>query len=316
MLSAEDRLDLYRMMWTIRAFEEEAAGQQRSGAIAGNIHLSVGQEAIATGVCAALRVDDQIATTHRGHGHCIAKGGQLERMFAELYGHLDGYCKGRAGSMHIADPAVGILGATAIVGGSLGIAVGAAFSAQTRGSDGVAVAFFGEGAAAQGSLHEALNLAALWKLPMIFCCENNQYAELTHVREHISGRIYEFAQAHQMPGHLVDGNDVLAVSAATEAAVARAREAGGPTLLECETYRLSGHYSGDPEQYRAAAEVEDARAADPIARFGELLAAEAGAERVSAVEAEERAAVTAAAERAAAGVVTPAGLLLEDVYAS
>jgi TPP-dependent pyruvate/acetoin dehydrogenase alpha subunit len=316
MLTTDEKLELYRMMCAIRAFEETGERLVRGGHIAGNLHLSTGQEAVATGVCSALGPDDYITTTHRGHGHCVAKGGDVERMFAELYGHVDGYCKGRAGSMHIADPSSGILGATAIVGGSFGMAVGAAYSAQVRGSGSVSVAFFGEGASAEGTLHEALNLAALWKLPMIFCCENNQYAELTPVSDHISGKIHEYAHAHGAPGELIDGNDVLAVRAAADVAVARARDGGGPTLLECETYRWSGHYVGDPERYRTPEEVADWKAKDPIVQLRERLDGEADGEQLDAIEQEVRGAVEAAAERAAAG--TPAGpsVLLEDVYAA
>jgi len=315
MLSAEEKLGLYRTMCEIRAFEEHASALLQGGDLAGNLHVSIGQEAVATGVCSPLRHDDHIVTTHRGHGHCIAKGGDVERMFAELYGHLDGYCKGRAGSMHIADPASGILGATAIVGGSLGMAMGAAFSARALGADRVAVAFFGEGAAAQGSVHEALNLAALWKLPVLFCCENNQWAELTHVSDHLSGPVHEVAAAHRVEAALVDGNDVLAVREAAAAAVARARAGEGPTLLECETYRRSGHYVGDPETYRSAEEKVAWEAKDPILRLAAELGGELAAERLQATEAEARAAVVAAAERASRGTPTGPEQLLEDVYA-
>jgi TPP-dependent pyruvate/acetoin dehydrogenase alpha subunit len=315
MLSSE-KLGLYRMMCTIRAFEDTSERLLRGGALAGNLHVSTGQEAVAVGVCSALRVDDHIATTHRGHGHCIAKGGDVERMFAELYGHVDGYCKGRAGSMHIADPGSGILGATAIVGGSFGMAVGAAFSAQVLGLDRVSVAFFGEGAAAEGSLHEALNLTALWQLPVLFCCENNQYAELTHARDHLNGRINEYARAHGLPGHLIDGNDVLAVRAGADEAIARARAGAGPTLLECETYRWSGHYVGDPERYRSAAEVAGWKDRDPIRRLAEDLAAELEVAQLTAIEHEVRASIAAAAERASMGTPASAELLLEDIYAA
>jgi TPP-dependent pyruvate/acetoin dehydrogenase alpha subunit len=308
---SEDRLGLYREMWRIRAFEELAERLVRDGAIAGNLHLSTGQEGVAVGVCSTLRIDDHITTTHRGHGHCLAKGGDPERMFAELYGHEDGYCRGRAGSMHIADPGSGILGATAIVGGSFGMALGAALSAQVIGVDRVAVAFFGEGAAAEGSLHEALNLAALWKLPMLFCCENNLYAELTHVSLHLSGDVRGYAHAHGMPGLAVDGNDVVAMRAAAADAVARARAGDGPSLLECATYRHSGHYVGDAERYRSADEVAQWRARDPIT----LLGAQLSESERTATEPAVRAEITAAADRAAKGTPSPPEILLEDVYA-
>ena len=315
MTDPEATIDLYRTMCEIRAFEETAARLLGNGELAGNLHLSIGQEAVATGVCSALQPTDQIATTHRGHGHCVAKGGDIERMFAELYGHTDGYCRGRAGSMHIADPGSGILGATAIVGGSFGIAVGAAFSSQVLGSDRVAVAFFGEGAAAEGSLHEALNLAQLWSLPIVFCCENNQYAELTHVSEHISGRIHEFASSHGMAAAVVDGNDVLAVREAAETAVARARAGEGPSLLECETYRWSGHYVGDPERYRSKEELDEWKARDPIARLREQLRDHHSDAELERLDQEVRGAVEAAAQRAARGEPTPPELILADVYA-
>jgi TPP-dependent pyruvate/acetoin dehydrogenase alpha subunit len=311
----EEMLDLHRTMCRIRAFEETAARLLANGQLAGNLHLSIGQEAVAAGVCGALRAGDQIATTHRGHGHCVAKGGDLQRMFAELYGHRDGYSRGRAGSMHIADPGSGILGATAIVGGSFGMAVGAAFSAQVLGEDRVAVAFFGEGAAAEGSLHEALNLAQLWRLPILFCCENNQYAELTHVSGHLSGAIPDVATAHGLAAAAVDGNDVLAVLAAAEGAVARARAGEGPSLLECETYRWSGHYVGDPERYRGKEELERWKARDPILRLGERLRRDGAAGELEEAEREVRAAVEAAAERAGRGTPTGPELILADVYA-
>jgi TPP-dependent pyruvate/acetoin dehydrogenase alpha subunit len=311
----EERLELYRQMWLIRAFEEAAERLARAGEIAGNLHLSIGQEAVAVGVCSALARQDWITTTHRGHGHCVAKGGDIERMFAELYGHVDGYSKGRAGSMHVADPGSGILGATAIVGGSFGMALGAAFAAQVLGDGRVSVAFFGEGAAAEGSLHESLNLAALWGLPIIFCCENNQYAELTPVGMHLSGDVYTFAGAHRVPGIRIDGNDVLGVRAAADAAVERARAGEGPTLLECVTYRLGGHYVGDAERYRSSEEVQEWKARDPIPRLERDLGGEVDAERLTAIASKARADVEMAAARAARGPLAPPAVLLEDVYA-
>jgi TPP-dependent pyruvate/acetoin dehydrogenase alpha subunit len=315
MSNTDTSLELYRLMWEIRAFEEEGERLLRAGRLAGNLHLSLGQEAVAAGMCSALADSDYITTTHRGHGHCVAKGGDPERMFAELFGHEDGYSKGRAGSMHIADPASGILGATAIVGGSFGMAIGAAFSAQVQKTGAVATAFFGEGASAEGTLHEALNLAALWKLPMIFCCENNQYAEMTHVREHISGSIRAIAAAHDMAAEEVDGNDAIAVREAADAAVARARAGEGPTLLECMTYRWSGHYVGDPEKYREPEEVAEGKSVDPIARLGDRLAAAGEGERLEEVRDAVLGRMTDAAERAAAGKPASPEELLADVYA-
>lgn len=315
MTAVEEQVELLRTMLRIRELETVAEGLLRSGRIVGNLHVSVGQEAVAAGVMSVLRDDDHIATTHRGHGHCLAKGGDPERMLAELFGHEDGYCKGRAGSMHIADPERGILGATAIVGGSFGMALGAALSSQVAGADRVAVAFFGEGAAAEGSLHEALNLAALWRLPLVFCCENNQYAELTHVSLHLSGEVAGYGTAHGMPSEQVDGNDVLAVREAAGAAVRRARSGEGPTLLECATYRWGGHYVGDPERYRDAEEVAAWRERDPILRLRTALAGDVGDAALARVEDEVRAELASAAERARAGTPAPASTLLDDVYA-
>jgi len=307
---AEPAERLYRTMAAIRAFETSSERLLKRGELTGNIHLSIGQEAIAAGVCDVLRRDDHITTTHRGHGHCLAKGGDPERMYAELLGRSTGYCGGKAGSMHIADPATGNLGATAIVGGGIAIAAGAALSAQVRGTDQVAVAFFGEGAVAEGSFHEALNLAAVWGLPLVLVCENNQYAELTPVRVHLRAPVHRLAGPHGVSGVLVDGNDALAVRDAAATAVARARAGDGPALLECTTYRWSGHYVGDPERYRSKEEVADWRARDPIAR----LAAVVGAERAAAIHAEVEGELTAAAERALAAPMVTADALLEHVW--
>jgi TPP-dependent pyruvate/acetoin dehydrogenase alpha subunit len=314
-MSQLDLEHLYREMWAVRAFEETGEKLVRNNEIAGNLHLSIGQEAIAVGVCGALDREDYITTTHRGHGHCLAKGGAPERMFAELFGNIEGYCKGRAGSMHIADSSKGILGATAIVGGGYGMAVGAAFSAQVLGTGHVAVTFFGEGAAGEGSFHEALNLAALWKLPLLFCCENNQYAELTPASDHLSGSVHGIAAAHGVHSELVDGNDVLLVRAAADRGLAHARSGEGPVLLEFLTYRLSGHYVGDPETYRSSAEVEEWRMRDPIRVLGELLDEQLPAERLNQIANQMRARMEEAAEIARGGTPTTADAILEDVYA-
>ncbi len=313
-MSSETHLSLYRSMALIRRFENATARYLAAGAIGGGVHLSLGQEAVAAGVCLALRDDDTITTTHRGHGHCLAKGADPERMFAELFGRRDGYCKGKAGSMHIADGQMGILGATAIVGGGLPMAVGAAFSAQVRGTDQVAVAFFGEGAVATGTFHESLNLAALWRLPAIFVCENNQYAELTPVSVHLAAPVNGFAQPYGMPAPHVDGNDAEAVHAAALAAVACARSGGGPTLLECETYRMSGHYVGDRELYRTSEEVEMWKARDPVAALRSKLVASVGEDALRAIDTEVEAELDDAAERALESPEASPEVLLEDVY--
>lgn len=263
-----EALQLYRSMLTIRQFEEAAGTLLAAGRVPGFIHLSIGQEAVAVGVCSQLTERDHITSTHRGHGHCIAKGGQLNRMMAELFGKAEGYCRGRSGSMHIADPAVGILGANAIVGGGIAMAVGAALSAQLRRDGTVAVTFFGEGAVAEGVFHESLNLAALWQLPAVFVCENNQYAEMTHVSAHLSSsRVADFGAPYGVSASTWDGNDVLQVRDATAKAIDRARAGEGPTLLEFETYRWRGHFEGDQQAYRSAEEVADWKRKDPLRRL-------------------------------------------------
>jgi TPP-dependent pyruvate/acetoin dehydrogenase alpha subunit len=301
---------LYRTMTAIRGFETSSERLLKRGELTGNVHLSIGQEAVAAGVCDVLRSDDHITTTHRGHGHCLAKGGDPERMYAELLGRSTGYCGGKAGSMHIADPATGNLGATAIVGGGIAMAAGAALSAQVRGTDQVAVAFFGEGAVAEGSFHETLNLAVVWGLPLLLVCENNGYAELTPVSVHLRAPVHRLAEPHGIPGVLVDGNDALAVRAAAAEAVARARAGDGPTLLECATYRWSGHYVGDRERYRSKEEVASWRERDPLPR----LAAAVGVARAAELDAEVESELAGAAERALAQPMVTPDALLEHVW--
>jgi acetoin:2,6-dichlorophenolindophenol oxidoreductase subunit alpha len=263
-------VQMLRTMILIREFDERAIQLRVAGKIYGAVHPYVGQEAVAVGVCSALTRRDRVTSTHRGHGHCIAKGADIRRMMAELFGRVDGYCKGKGGSMHIADFAVGMLGANGIVGGGLPIACGAALAAQLEGRGDVTVCFFGDGAAAEGEFHEALNIAALWKLPIVFVCENNQYAANNAVAaQHPRVEIAAHAAAYDMPGVAVDGNDVLGVHAAAGAAVARARSGEGPSLLECQTYRWHFHAmrAAIPPETRPAAEVASWKARDPIARF-------------------------------------------------
>jgi pyruvate dehydrogenase E1 component alpha subunit len=268
-----DKPDLERMLYTmilIREFDELAIQLRVAGKIYGAVHPYVGQEAVAVGVCADLTAKDRVTSTHRGHGHCIAKGADIRRMMAELFGRVDGYCKGKGGSMHIADFSVGMLGANGIVGGGLPIACGAALAAQLEGQGHVTVCFFGDGAAAEGEFHEALNIASLWKLPIVFACENNQYAANNPVAvQHPQVSIAAHAGAYQMPGVAVDGNDVLEVRAAARDAVARARGGDGPTLLECQTYRWRFHAmrAAVPPDTRPAEEIASWRARDPIARL-------------------------------------------------
>src|SRR5205807_9567376 len=248
----------YRKMMAIRIFEEHVNDLYTRALMPGLAHLYIGEEAVAAGVCEALRADDYITSTHRGHGHCLAKGATPDRMFAELLGKEAGYCRGKGGSMHIADPATGNLGANAIVGGSVGIATGAAFTAKRLRTDRVAVCFFGEGALGQGSLYEVMNLAQLWKLPVIYLCENNMYNEYTHFTETTAGTILGRATAFGLEAASVDGQDVRAVNEIASRLVKRARAGGGPAFLQADTYRYSGHHVGDinREYYRSKQEEQ------------------------------------------------------------
>jgi acetoin:2,6-dichlorophenolindophenol oxidoreductase subunit alpha len=252
----EKWLHAHRQMVSIRQFEEQVNEVYTRALMPGLAHLYSGEEAIAVGICEALRIDDYITSTHRGHGHCLAKGASPDRMFAELLGKEAGYCRGKGGSMHIADPATGNLGANAIVGGSVGIATGAAFAAKQLGNDRVAVCFFGEGALGQGSLYEVMNLAQLWKLPVIYVCENNQYNEYTHYQETTAGTILGRATAFGLAAERVDGQDVRAVNEVAARLINRARKGEGPAFLQCDTYRYSGHHVGDinREYYRSKQE--------------------------------------------------------------
>jgi TPP-dependent pyruvate/acetoin dehydrogenase alpha subunit len=254
-MELEQNLHLYRQMAKIRAFEEQVNELYKSAKMPGLAHLYIGEEAVAVGVCEALRRDDYITSTHRGHGHCLAKGASVNRMFAELLGKEPGYCRGKGGSMHIADPETGNLGANAIVGGSAGIATGAALSARMRSTDQVAVCFFGDGALGQGLVYEAMNMAALWKLPVIYVCENNLYGEYTPCGETVAGEILARARAFGIHAETIDGQDVQAVHAAARRLVDRARRGEGPAFLECKTYRYHGHHVGDVNrEYRTREE--------------------------------------------------------------
>jgi len=261
-------LDMYRQMLTIRFFEEKVFELYGQNLVPGTIHLYAGEEAVAVGVCANLRRDDYITSTHRGHGHCIAKGARLDKTMAEILGRKTGYCKGKGGSMHIADFSVGMLGATAVVGAGIPIATGAGLSIRLRGTDQVAVCFFGDGASNQGTFHEGINLAAVWHLPVVFVCENNLYAMGTRqTRVMLIDNIADRAAGYGIPGVAVDGNDISAVFEAARVAVERARRGEGPTILECKTYRLKGHSRFDPAAYRPKDEVNEWLKKDAIARF-------------------------------------------------
>ncbi len=289
--SKDRMLWMYRKMVEIRQFEEAAGTLYQSGQLPGFLHLYIGEEATAVGVCAHLEDADYITSTHRGHGHLIAKGGKRDRMMAELFARTTGYCKGKGGSMHIADKATGILGANGVVGAGIPLAAGAGLSAKLRRTKQVAVSFFGDGATNQGVFHETLNLAAVWALPVVFVCENNRFGMGTPQREH--QRVEDIAvraPAYDMPGVTVDGNDVLKVYAAAQEAVTRAREGGGPTLLNCDTYRFRGHHIGDPgTSYRDREEVqEQERKRDPIRRLAAVLTEKEGVTEpeLSTIEAE------------------------------
>lgn len=271
-LPVETARSLHRTMLRIRVFEEEVQRLFLARKLPGFVHVYLGQEAVAAGACAVLETTDVITSTHRGHGHAIAKGVDLPRLMAELYGKETGVCRGRGGSMHVADFGLGMLGANGIVGGGLGLAVGAALSARYRGTRQVAAAFFGDGGINKGTFHEALNFAALRSLPVLFLCEDNQYAQYTaRSRTTPIPDLAIRAAGYGMPGLTVDGNDVEAVHAAVGTAVTRARDGDGPTLLVFRTYRYGGHFVGDMEEYREKAEVALARDADPIIRYEQVL---------------------------------------------
>lgn len=271
-ISNEQMKDMYVKMRRIRDFESTAAKLFAEGKIPGFVHLYLGEEAIAPAVCECLRDDDFITSTHRGHGHIIAKGGDLNLMMAELFGRETGYCKGKGGSMHIADRDKGILGANGIVGAGHCIACGAGLSAKLRGTDQVCVCFFGDGSTNQGTFHESLNMASIWKLPIIFVCENNHYGiSMSQDRHQAIKDVADRGAAYNIPGIAVDGNDPMAVYEAASEAVARARAGKGPTLLECKTYRQHGHFEGDPAIYKPKEEQAAWMEKDPMPRFAKFL---------------------------------------------
>nr|WP_320012886.1 thiamine pyrophosphate-dependent dehydrogenase E1 component subunit alpha [uncultured Desulfobulbus sp.] len=265
-------VQMYNTMYRIRQFETKLQEFFAAGKIPGFVHLYLGEEAVAAGTCAALNKEDYITSTHRGHGHLIAKGGDLKLMMAEIYGKSTGYCKGKGGSMHIADVDLGILGANGIVGGGGPIAAGAGMAIQYRGEDRVAVCFFGDGASNQGTTQEALNLASAWNLPVVFVNENNGYGISCHISKSMAiTDIADRAAGYDMPGVIVDGNDVVAVYEAITAAVERARKGEGPSLVECKTYRWRGHFEGDACTYRSNDELDEWVKKDPIPRFAKKM---------------------------------------------
>ena len=317
----QDRLLwMYERMVLIREFEETLRQLVGRGVPTGPVHFYVGQEAVAVGVCAALDCSDWIASTHRGHGHAIAKGASVERMMAELYGKTTGTNRGKGGSMHITDTNIGMLGVNPVVGMGVTHAVGAALSAKVRGSFQVSAAFFGDGATSQGAVHEAMNLAAIWRLPVIFVCENNGYADATPVEYAVAAtNIADRASAYNMPGIIVDGQDVVAVYRSAATAIDRARAGHGPTLVECKTYRYYGHHqSDDPLRYRTAEEEEVARSRDCIKRFREQVISEQllKTAELDAIDLRCRELLEQAVKFAGESPVPESSELFTDVYAT
>jgi pyruvate dehydrogenase E1 component alpha subunit len=313
-------LHMLEQMATIREFEEKVNELYTRALMPGLAHQAIGQEAVEVGVCEALRRTDYITSTHRGHGHCLAKGAAVDRMFAELLGKADGYCRGKGGSMHIADPDSGNLGANAIVGGSAGIATGAAFSAKQAGQGQVAVCFFGEGALGQGLLYEVMNLAQLWQLPVIYVCENNLYSEYTHYTENTAGTLLGRPAAFGIETAEVDGQEVRAVYAAANRLAERARQGGGPAFLLAHTYRYRGHHVGDINRtyYRSKAEEQEWMARrDPLRRLSDWLLAERLTDQavIDSIYAGARQTVEAGAQWALAAPYPPVSDVDEHVYA-
>jgi pyruvate dehydrogenase E1 component alpha subunit len=317
-LTREKFTEIYRKMVEIRLFEEKVFELYGQNLVPGTIHLYAGEEAVAVGVCSALRKDDYITSTHRGHGHCIAKGVDLNRTMAEIMGKKTGYCKGKGGSMHIADFSIGMLGATAVVGAGLPIAVGAGLSARLRKTDQVVACFFGEGASNQGTFHESLNIASTWKLPVIFVCENNLYAMGTRQSRVMNiENVADRAAAYGICGVVADGNNVMAVYQATSEAVQRARRGEGPTLIECKTYRHKGHSRVDPAKYRPKEEVQEWLRRDPVKNFKEYLARERSftETELQSIEKEAAAKVDDAVKFALESPYPAPEDALDDVYA-
>ncbi|KYG70947.1 thiamine pyrophosphate-dependent dehydrogenase E1 component subunit alpha [Planococcus maritimus] len=317
-LKKTDLTHLLKQMWQIRFFEEKVDEFFAKGMIHGTTHLAVGQEASAVGSIAVLQERDKITSTHRGHGHCIAKGAEVNRMMAELFGRTTGYCKGKGGSMHIADVDKGNLGANGIVGGGFAIATGAALTSQMKNEGYVVLCFFGDGASNEGSFHEALNLASIWKLPVVFVCENNQYGMSGPAKEMMNVEdVAKRAAAYGVPGKVVDGNDVFDVMNGVGEAVERARNGEGPSIIEAKTYRWKGHSKSDAKKYRTREEEQEWRAKDPIARLrdaliGEGLLTEESAAEIKAAAKKE---IEDSVEFSKASPMPTIEDLMEDIYA-
>jgi pyruvate dehydrogenase E1 component alpha subunit len=316
-LTVEQVREALHKMILIRRFEESAEDAYVRGLSYGTMHLSIGEEATAVGICAPLTDADLITSTHRGHGHCIAKGAEVKRMFAEFLGKETGYCHGRGGSMHIADPTKGNLGANGVVGGGIPIAVGAALAVKRRRTGAAVVCFFGDGASNEGVFHESLNMASLWKLPVVFACENNLYGMSTSVKRSMTVKdVAQRAAAYEMPGVVVDGNNFAEVAEASFQAVERARGGGGPTLIECKTYRIRGHSKSDRNLYRTKEEIESWQKRDPIDLFAaelEALGLATPAE-IDAIRAQVETEIAAGVAFAEASPAPLAKELLRDVY--
>lgn len=316
-LTPETLRESLRKMYLIRKFEEGAEDSYTRGLIHGTMHLSIGQEASAVGACVGLSDSDKITSTHRGHGHCVAKGADMGRMFAEFFGKETGYCRGRGGSMHIADVEKGNLGANGIVGGGLPIAVGAALSAKRLNTGAVTVCFFGDGANNEGAFHEALNMASVWKLPVVFFCENNRYGMSTSTeRSTAVKQIADRAAGYSMPGVTVDGNDFSAVAEVMATATERAKAGDGPSLIESMTYRWRGHSKSDRNRYRTKEEIADWMDRDPIPRMAEMLIAHGimDAQGVAEMESEADRTIAQAIEFAASSPAPNLADLTRDVY--
>ena len=297
--SPEDFIDLLRRMWLIRAFEEKVSALYAERQIVGLLHLGIGQEAVAVGVCGLLRPDDFVFGGHRSHGHALAKGADVNRLMAEIAGRATGYCGGKGGSMHIVALDAGFITATGVVGGTIPLALGAAFAAKENKQGQVSVVFFGDGAGQAGPFHESLNIASLWQLPVIFVCENNGFAEFTPLSAHTKiERLAQHAKTYAIPSSTVDGNDLLAVRLAMSKALEIARTRKGPVFIECLTHRLRGHYEGDPAKYRELSQLSEWKKKDPIARLSRLLKSKKMMtdEGLRTIESEARARVEEAAE--------------------
>ena len=317
-ITKEQLLALYETMFKIRRFEEKASELFADSLIPGFVHLYLGQEAVATGVCSLLTPKDFITSTHRGHGHVISKGADVKLMMAELFGKKDGYCKGKGGSMHIADIDKGILGANGIVGGGQPIATGAALACKKKKTGGVVICFFGDGATNRGTFHESINLAALWKLPVIYVIENNYFGEFCPIEESCSvQKLSTRAVAYGIPGITVDGNDVLAVRETAAKLIERARNGEGPSILECLTWRHHGHFEGDPGDYKPAEQQEEWLAKDPLPRFRSYLAdnQKIALKEIEGIEEKVDMMIADAVEFATNSPDPELSSLLEDVYA-